>query len=132
MTKIRIVTAEGEDGRVVLHMADDAGEPYRLDLSVFDVSTLVSMLYQAREDALHQETEQPPEVMLPIAGMTFGSDANYEILRIHVNAFLYQDFSAQKGSDAAMLLRSMAEKLARESGRRPVPFGKGSGPGRKH
>lgn len=82
--------------------------------------------------ALHQETEQPPEVMLPIAGMTFGSDANYEILRIHVNAFLYQDFSAQKGSDAAMLLRSMAEKLARESGRRPVPFGKGSGSGQKH
>lgn len=96
-----------------------------LPLSVFDVSTLVSMLYAARADALNQEPDTAPEVMLPLAGLSFGEDGESarQIMRVHTTPVLHQDFSPEPGSPAEALLRTFSDFLASQSGEAPVQWG---------
>jgi len=126
--QLRITGADGENGRVRLLLAQEDGTEHQLDLSVFDVSTLVSMLYEARADALNQTPDRAPEVMLPLVGLSFGEDREYQVLRLHTTPDLYQDFAAKNDTPAAEILRRMADLLAKQSGEDPTPWRDPSSP----
>ena len=95
--KLKPVTAEGRDGRVLVKFADEHGKEFAIDLSIFDVSMLVSALYAAREKALKQPPGNKPKVMLPVDKLEFGkaetSKGLVQVLRVYVTDKLFQDFA---------------------------------------
>ncbi|MGO1160536.1 hypothetical protein ACTOV4_01100 [Brucella sp. C7-11G] len=126
--KLNILKSEAEDGNVVIYMDDEAGNSFTLPLSVFDVSTLVSMLYASRDDALKQKRNTDPEIMLPMHGISLGKgDDARQILRVYTTPVLYQDFSPEPGSETETLLQSISDLLAKQSLEEPVSWGKPSG-----
>lgn len=126
--KLNIYKSEAEDGNVVVYLNDEEGHTFVLPLSIFDVSTLVSMLYASRDDALKQERNTAPEVMLPMQGLSFGQDdTGRQILRVHTTPVLHQDFSPDPGTIGDDMLREISDFLAKRSREAPVPWGKPSG-----
>jgi hypothetical protein len=101
--KLKPVTAEGRDGRVVVKLADEHGKEFAIDLSIFDVSMLVSTLYAAREKALKQPPGNKPKVMLPVDKLEFGkaetSKGLVQVLRVYVTDKLFQDFAVSAESE---------------------------------
>lgn len=102
-----------DDGKIHLMMEDEGGKEHSMVLSVFDVSTLVSMLYAARAQALNGPPDATPEVALPIVALAFGESEEHELLRISVAEGVHQDFAVVKGSPLAILIQTMAEAWAR-------------------
>lgn len=128
--KLKVIKSEAEDGNVVVYLNDAEGNSFTLPLSVFDVSLLVSMLYASRDDALKQERDTAPEVLLPMEGLSFGQDSSgRQILRVHTTPVLHQDFSPAPGSIGDQMLREVSDFLAKRSREAPVPWGK---PSEKH
>jgi hypothetical protein len=83
MKQLAVQSAEGRNGEIVVKLNGDDG-PYEVALSVFDVSTLVSMLYAARAEAANQPVPSAPEAALPLHTIKIGDDADYEIMRVYV------------------------------------------------
>src|SRR5215217_3566035 len=64
--KLKPVTAEGRNGRVLVKFADEHGKEFAIDLSIFDVSMLISALYAASSKALKQPPSNKSKVRLPL------------------------------------------------------------------
>jgi len=128
--KLKVFKSEAADGNVVIYLSDTDGNSFTLPLTVFDVSTLVSMLYASRDDALKQARNTAPEVLLPMEGLSFGQDnTGRQILRVHTTPVLHQDFSPAPGTTGDQMLREVSDFLAKRSSQAPVPWGK---PSKKH
>lgn len=129
--EVRVIGSESDRGKVIVRLQSKEGVEYSLPLSVFDVSTLVSMLYASRAEALNQQPDTAPEVMLPLTGLSFGEDGESarQILRVHTTPETYQDFSPEPGTPQDDLVREFSDFLAKRLGQNPKPWGS---PGGKH
>ncbi len=115
MKQLAVQSAEGRNGEIVVKLNGDDG-PYEVALSVFDVSTLVSMLYAARAEVANQPVPSAPEAALPLHTIKIGDDADHEIMRVYVTEVLYHDYGARKGTPAANLVADIARGLASKGG----------------
>lgn len=128
--ELQLAGAEGENSNVVLHLTGEGETMHSLSLSVFDVGTLVSMLYAARADALSQKPDKIPETMMPIQEVIIGGDAIARVLtmRLRLTDEIYQDYYAVEGSEAEGFFGWVSNQLAKESG---ASVGSWSDPGTK-
>ena len=101
--KLKPVTAEGRDGRVLVKFADEHGKEFAIDLSIFDVSMLISALYAASSKALKQPPDNKPKVPLPVDRLEFGkaetSKGLVQVLRVYVMDDIFQDFAVSAESE---------------------------------
>ena len=110
------------DGKVVVEFKDAKGTPFELALSIFEVSMLVSKMYEARGKALDQPSRVPPEAMLRITNLGFGANDKIELLRIECGTGYHQDFFADQGTDIGRFLKAFSEAAAKTFGSKPAPM----------
>jgi len=120
---LRVEGADPKNGNVILNLKADDGSLFEIPLSVFDVSTMTTMLNGVRAQALNQIPDKSPDSMLVIQNFGVGKNEDHHILRIYVGAGMYQDFAAPKGSDAGDDLQALEKHLATKYGLSPTPLG---------
>lgn len=121
--KLAIKAAKSEDAKVTLVFQTPESGEAELVLSVTEVSALVSMLYRAQGDALKQQPENGPEMMLPIVSFQMGKSGQHAIFRAYVTEHIFQDYYAPEGSEMALAMEAFSTAVATQFDMEPIPFG---------
>lgn len=120
---LKMVSVSDEDGHVCINMQGASGRDFKLRLSVFDVSSLVSALYAARAEVFKSPPDNAPEVLLRLQGLNFGEDDNHVLMRAFVTDRIFHDYAAEKGTPLATVLDSISHALAIALNQEPEEFG---------
>lgn len=121
--KLSIKGAKPENAKVTLVFDTDSQGEADLELSISDISGLVSMLYAAQATALGQKPETGPEMMLPIVSFQMGKSGGNAIFRTYITEDIFQDYYAPENTEIAMAMEAFSTAVATQFGMEPIPFG---------